>query len=164
MTNLTDTQCVLLCAAAKRDTLSLYPLPDTLKPGSGLHKALTALTRRELIEERGTTDASTVSRTDGDYRYGLYVTPAGLSAIGIECDGSDKPKEGASPKVERVSKTSAVLDLLRRVEGATMTELITATDWLPHTTRAALTGLRKKHHAIERGKRGDITCYFLRAA
>jgi hypothetical protein len=42
-----------------------------------------------------------------------------------------------------------------------MPELIEATGWLPHTTRAALTGLRKKGHAIARGKRDDATCYTL---
>jgi DNA-binding MarR family transcriptional regulator len=57
------------------------------------------------------------------------------------------------------SKTDAVLELLNRDEGATSAELIEATGWLPHTTRAALTGLRKKGHAIERTKRGDQTCY-----
>ena len=167
MTKLTDTQCVLLSTAAKRESLSIYPLPTSLKPGGGLHKALTALSTRGLIEERETTDATAVSRTDGDYRYGLFVTPAGLTAIGVECDGepsTDKPKVADAPKVERVTKTSAVLDLLRRDEGATLAELIAATGWLPHTTRAALTGLKKKAHVIERGKRGDTTCYFLRAA
>jgi site-specific DNA recombinase len=34
--------------------------------------------------------------------------------------------------------------LLQRDCGATLEELIAATDWLPHTTRAALTGLRKR--------------------
>ena len=49
--------------------------------------------------------------------------------------------------------------LLRREQGATLAELIEATGWLPHTTRAALTGLRKKGHVIERSKRDDATCY-----
>ena len=65
MTKLTDMQCVLLSTAAQRDTLSVYPLPMSLKPGGGLHKALTALSTRGLIEERETTDAAAVSRTDG---------------------------------------------------------------------------------------------------
>jgi hypothetical protein len=52
-----------------------------------------------------------------------------------------------------------VLDLLRREEGATMPELVDATGWLPHTMRAALTGLRKKGHALDRRKRSDVTCY-----
>ena len=57
------------------------------------------------------------------------------------------------------TKTSAVIALLERDTGATLAELIAATSWLPHTTRAALTGLRKKGHLIERSKRGEETCY-----
>ena len=37
--------------------------------------------------------------------------------------------------------------------------MVKATGWLPHTTRAALTGLKKKGHTIQRDKRGDVTCY-----
>jgi DNA-binding IclR family transcriptional regulator len=57
------------------------------------------------------------------------------------------------------SKISVVLDLLRREQGATLAELVEATGWLPHTTRAALTGLRKKGHALEKSERDDTTCY-----
>ena len=46
------------------------------------------------------------------------------------------------------SKTSLVLDLLRSPAGASIEELVAATGWLPHTTRAALTGLRKKGHLL----------------
>lgn len=62
------------------------------------------------------------------------------------------------------SKISMVLDLLRREQGATLTELVEATGWLPHTSRAALTGLRKKGHSLEKTKRGDATCYRIVAA
>lgn len=65
---------------------------------------------------------------------------------------------------EQTSKTNTVLALLRRDGGATTAELIDATAWLPHTTRAALTGLRKKGHVIERTKRGDETCYRIMVA
>ena len=64
---------------------------------------------------------------------------------------------GAKPAP--VTKVAAVIALLKRENGATLAELIVATSWLPHTTRAALTGLRKKGHAIERSKRGEVTCY-----
>lgn len=57
------------------------------------------------------------------------------------------------------TKIAMVLDLLRRSQGATLAELVQATGWLPHTTRAALTGLRKKGHVIEKTKRDDATCY-----
>ena len=49
---------------------------------------------------------------------------------------------------KRESKTDLVLGLLRRVEGATIDQLVTATGWLPHTSRAALTGLKKKGHVV----------------
>ena len=41
--------------------------------------------------------------------------------------------------------------------------MVETTGWLPHTTRAALTGLRKKGHAIEKTRRGDVTCYRIAA-
>ena len=65
----------------------------------------------------------------------------------------------AASKPATSNKTSAVITLLERESGATLAELIAATGWLPHTTRAALTGLRKKGHVIERSKRGEDTCY-----
>jgi len=48
----------------------------------------------------------------------------------------------------RITKLGMVLELLRRPEGCSLDELITATGWQPHTTRAALTGLRKKGHQL----------------
>lgn len=59
----------------------------------------------------------------------------------------------------KINKTEQVLVLLRRKKGASIVELMQATDWLAHTVRAALSGLRKKGHVIERSKRGEVTCY-----
>ena len=59
------------------------------------------------------------------------------------------------------TKSSAVLALLQRDRGATLSDLVEATGWQPHTTRAKLTGLRKKGHPIERRKRDDLTFYHL---
>ncbi|MBS48578.1 DUF3489 domain-containing protein [Sphingobium lactosutens] len=59
------------------------------------------------------------------------------------------------------TKTALILKLLTRESGATLDELIAATSWLPHTTRAALTRLRQKGHDIDRRKRGEATCYHL---
>ena len=58
-------------------------------------------------------------------------------------------------------KIDTVVALLKRAEGATLAEMVEATGWLPHTTRAALTGLRKKGRAVDRRKRDDVTCYHL---
>ncbi len=48
----------------------------------------------------------------------------------------------AAPEVNRGgTKQARVIALLERDSGATLDELVAATGWLPHTTRAALTGL-----------------------
>jgi hypothetical protein len=47
-------------------------------------------------------------------------------------------------------KQTMVVAMLRGTAGASLAELVAATGWQAHTTRAALTGLRKKNHAIER--------------
>lgn len=78
--------------------------------------------------------------------------------------GSQKPKarSGKAPAAHEPrgpSKIAMVVALLERPAGATLAEMIDATGWLPHTTRAALTGLKKKSHVITKGKRGDLTCY-----
>ena len=36
---------------------------------------------------------------------------------------------------------------------------VAATGWQPHTTRAALTGLHQKGHAVENRKRNTVTGY-----
>jgi hypothetical protein len=53
------------------------------------------------------------------------------------------------------TKQARGIALLERDSGATLDELIAATGWLPHTTRAALTGLRHKGFVLDRGKRAD---------
>lgn len=68
----------------------------------------------------------------------------------------------AAPQEPRgQSKIAKVVALLARPGGATLAEMVAATGWLPHTTRAALTGLKKKGHAITKDKRGEVTCYHL---
>jgi Protein of unknown function (DUF3489) len=78
-------------------------------------------------------------------------------------DGEEaKPVRSTVPK--QPSKVSQVLDLLRRLEGATLAQLVEATGWQPHTTRATLTGLRKKGHAITKEKVDGVTRYTIVAA
>ncbi|MDB5679522.1 DUF3489 domain-containing protein [Sphingomonas bacterium] len=154
MPKLNDTQLIILSAAVQRDNRSLHPFPHESKADA---KIVGDLITRGFAEERETDDASAVSRVDGDIRFGIFATDAGLAAIGVCNDENAEVPTAAKP--ERQTKSAAVIALLKRDEGATLAELVAATDWLPHTTRAALTGLRKKGHAIERGKRDDDTCY-----
>ena len=66
---------------------------------------------------------------------------------------SVSPCNGVAPTPPRMpakpqTKSGLVLELLSRADGATIDQLIAATGWLPHTTRAMLTDLKKKGHII----------------
>ncbi len=50
------------------------------------------------------------------------------------------------------TKIETIIKLLRRPNGASIAQLQKTAGWQPHSVRAALTGLRKKGHAIERGR------------
>lgn len=67
--------------------------------------------------------------------------------------------ERAAPAEKAKSKAALVLKLLRRSDGATLDELTAATGWLPHTMRAALTGVRKKGHALTSEKADGLRRY-----
>lgn len=54
----------------------------------------------------------------------------------------------APTPTKRESKVDLVLSLLQRQEGVTLDQMVAATGWLPHTTRAALTGLKKKGYVV----------------
>ncbi len=59
-----------------------------------------------------------------------------------------------------ITKPEIILKLVRRKTGASLDSLQDATGWQPHSIRAALTGLRKKGHVIERSKDGKgVTVY-----
>jgi hypothetical protein len=55
------------------------------------------------------------------------------------------------------SKLDRVLGTLSTDEGATLDELTRATGWLPHTARAALTGLRKRGYDVRLVRGGSET-------
>jgi hypothetical protein len=72
-------------------------------------------------------------------------------------------KPATQPQPPRETKISKVITLLKSAEGATLDQLMKATGWQAHTTRAALTGLKKKGHVIEREKHDDGSCYRIAA-
>ena len=62
-------------------------------------------------------------------------------------------------RTPQVCKQDQLAALLLRDEGATLDQMISAMGWLPHTTRAALTGLRKKGYAIDSDKVDGVRTY-----
>jgi hypothetical protein len=73
---------------------------------------------------------------------------SGVAATGVRAvPPSSAPREG--------TKLAQVIALLERAEGAVIGELMATTGWLAHTTRAALTGLRKRGYTVELKKGAD---------
>ena len=79
-----------------------------------------------------------------------------------EAGSGSAPVEPTPPKAP--SKTSIILRMLQQDDGTTLTEMVEVTGWLPHTTRAALTGIRKKGHEVTRIRSEGETRYAIVAA
>lgn len=171
MTKLSDIQTILLSSAAQRADGSLLPPPDTLGAATDrIYKAIAGLIRRLYADEVPAVAGERAWRVDGDQQFGAVITDGGRVAISVEpvalVTSTTEPSQISLPTnadSARPTKTGLVLTLLKREQGATLAEIIEATNWLPHTTRAALTGLRKKGHDITKGKRGNATSYTLAA-
>ena len=58
-----------------------------------------------------------------------------------------------------VNKRAHLIALLERNEGVSLDDMVVATGWLPHTTRAALTGIRKSGKIIESNKVDGVRRY-----
>lgn len=64
----------------------------------------------------------------------------------------------------RVTKAAKLLTLLQTGIGASLEEMVEATGWQSHTVRAAMTGLRKKGHIIEKHIEGNTTIWSVKPA
>jgi len=58
-------------------------------------------------------------------------------------------------KAKPQTKSDKVIALLGRAKGASLDEICVATNWQPHSSRAFLTGLRKKGLVLTREQRGE---------
>jgi hypothetical protein len=96
MTKLSDTQLVILSAAAQRADLSVLPLPDTLKlKGGALNKVMASLRNRGLIRVTG---------GDGGPER-VVITSEGMAAIGVETE--DDAPVGATQADTRATPAEA---------------------------------------------------------
>jgi hypothetical protein len=120
MPKLSDTQAILLSAAAQRADGNLLPLPGSLRGGAAV-KVVGALLTRGLAREdvtdlqtRADSALNTVWRNEDDGRAVLLrITPSGLAAIGVEPDAAAagepaaEPAAGAPKKRGRPKKAAA---------------------------------------------------------
>ena len=151
MTRLSDTQFVILSAAAQRDDRNVLPLPGSLRGGAA-QKVIGALMKRGLIAEtvtdqRAKADAALnrIWRNDEDgCAILLHITDAGLAAIGIEPEQPDTKPAPKTRKPRTGTKQARLIEMLRADGGATIDEIAAALQWRPHTVRGALAGALKK--------------------
>jgi hypothetical protein len=64
--------------------------------------------------------------------------------------GTEVARLRPDPAHVPILKRDQLIAMLARDNGASISEIAAALEWLPHTSRAALTGLRKKGYTIER--------------
>jgi len=57
------------------------------------------------------------------------------------------------------TKISQVIELLKRPDGSSLEEMSALANWLPHSTRAFLTGLKKKGHDVSSDKVDGVRRY-----
>ena len=150
MTKLSDTQALILSAAAQRPERIALPLPESLRGGAAA-KVVGAMLAKGLLEE---VDADMhkndpVWRETGDgHGVMLIATDAGLAAIGIEPEQAptEAPK---APTLRAGTKQATLIAMLRTPEGATLEEIVAATGWQSHTVRGAMSGALKKKLGLE---------------
>jgi hypothetical protein len=167
MAKLTDTQLIVLSKAAARDD-GIASIPGGLNKAAAAKVGASLVSRKLMREVRSKPDMP-VWREDEEGRgTSLVITREGREAIGLE-DGENDTSNLSSaaeetgvqrrqPSFQKYlnsideprpgSKQAVIVKILSRKSGATLQTLVQATGWLPHTTRAALTVLRKRGYTV----------------
>ena len=172
MTQLSDTQALILSAAAQRPERIALPLPESLRGGAAA-KVVGAMIAKGLLQEvdADLRKGEPMWRETGDgHGTTLVATDAGLAAIGIEPEdantapvgATDAPTEGPAPETpsepdaapkartpREGTKQAKLIDMLRAPDGATVEEIASALEWRSHTVRGALAGALKKKLGLE---------------
>ena len=174
MTQLSDTQAVILSAACAREDGFLLPITAALK-GGAVNMVLTSLIKKELAEEIPAGPGAPVWREDEDGNpLTLRATRAAYEALGMVADtgadtapeeetatdmadqpetaptGGDTATKGQGVRKAREgSKQEALVAMLKRPEGASIAEIAAAFGWQAHTVRGAIAGALKKKLGLE---------------
>jgi hypothetical protein len=170
MPKLTDTQTIVLSRAATRPGNLAMPLPEGLH-GAAAKMAVTKMIERGWLEEveADIRQGEPLWRETGDgHGTTLIATETGLQAIGIQPvvasamtnlrkaklepattpqNAAETTSDPAMPKpiaIRAGTKQAQIIALIQRPEGASISEIVEATGWLPHSVRGLISGGLKK--------------------
>jgi hypothetical protein len=172
---LNDLQLVLLSTATQRADGNLLPLPESVADSvTRARKAIESLIKLGFVAEADAGRNVPSWREDGDRRIGAFITAEGKAAIGTDDAEPDGGQPTAAPppppplapaparktgEIRAGTKQALLVEMLERTEGASIQEIVDATGWLPHTTRAALTGLKKRGFEVTSEKVDGVGRY-----
>jgi hypothetical protein len=172
---LTDMQLVLLSTASTREDGNLFPTAGSLKASeSRIGKTVESLIKRGYVAEGEIGPQVPNWRKEGGRRLGAAITAGGRAAIDGGEGAEDKtgketptapppPSAAPSPRkpgeIRTGTKQALLVEMLEREEGASIQQIVDATGWLPHTTRAALTGLKKRGFEVTSEKVDGLRHY-----
>jgi hypothetical protein len=167
MAKLTATQLMVLSKASQRDDGAAV-VPDRMNKAAAAKVAASLIGKKLMREVRAKPGVPAWRQADDGRALSLVLLRAGRDALGVD----EAPDDGVCKSVADVKspeatqldmsvspaprpggKQALTVSLLSGPCGATLNELMEATGWLAHTTRAALTGLRQRGYVIERARR-----------
>lgn len=125
---LTDTQTLILNTAIQASNGQLSWFPDNLK-GGARDKVLGSLLRQGLIQ------------IDGESH---RVTNLAYEALGLPVHHAPAATIKTAPRTRDNTKQAQIIAMLKRPEGATISQIVEATGWQPHTVRGTFAGAFKK--------------------
>ena len=146
MTHLSDPQAVILSTACAREDGMVFPVTASLK-GGAVGNVCKSLLKRGLIEEIAAADPDTVWRHDEAGPLTLRATRLAYSVLGIgDADAAEPAQQPdlTPPTQRKGTKQEALIAMLRTEGGATIDEIVAATNWARHTIRGAMSGALKK--------------------
>lgn len=150
----TPTQRNMLSVAAQREDRCLEPLPpmDSRAARTFGSRLIEGGFARELKAREGQPVWHHDKESDQDYT--LKLTASGMK---IAAEQANAPEHAPSSKAAGLlqhprptSKLAQLIALLSQGGGITIEDISKSMGWLPHTTRATLTGLRKRGISIIR--------------
>lgn len=139
---LTSTQHAILAYAHAHTEGKITWFPENIK-GGARQKVIDGLFKRALITYDG---QDWFLSAEGYDALGVpHKAPLSIQKVDTAIEAAADPK----PRTRQSSKQAQVIAMLKRAEGATISQICQATGWQAHTVRGAFAGAFKKKLGLQ---------------